>query len=152
MGTQRLRSDGEVLTRGEKVGETVTGPHRVPGSLSMPAVPVLLSFFPQDEEKQKEMRRKARPSFRISHQNGKQVLFSFSRHNPPPPPTHNYIYVHTVTHTCEETRNYRTHQLFIFTSPVESNLAIEKPVVRVQGLLPAVRGKAHSLAGSECRP
>ena len=86
LGTQRLRSDGEVLTRGEKVGETVTGAHRVPGSLSMPAVPVLLSFFPQDEEKQKEMRRKTGPSFRISHQNGKQVFFSFSRNNPTPSP------------------------------------------------------------------
>ena len=77
---------------------------------------------------------------------------AFPRTTPPHPHTHNYIYVHTVTHTYKETKNYRTHQLFIFTSPVESNPGIEKPVVRVQGWLPAVREKAQSLPGSERRP
>lgn len=64
----------------------------------------------------------------------------------PPSPAHTrYIYVHTVTHTFEEKRNYITHQLFIFTSPVEINPAVEKPVVRVQGFLQAGREKGPSL-------
>ena len=90
------------------------------------------------------MRSKAEPSLRISHQKWQTGPLQLFQEHPPPTHTH-YIYVRTVTHTYEEKRNYITHQLFLFTSPVEINPTIQKPVVRVQGLLQAVREKAHSL-------
>ena len=45
---------GKSWPRAEKAGVAVTGPHNVLGSLSTPAVLLLLSLFLQDQEKQND--------------------------------------------------------------------------------------------------
>lgn len=105
-------------------------------------------LFLREWEKQNGVRREAEGWFRTSHQKWQAGPLSFSRNSSPPPHTH-YIYAHTVTHTFEEKRNYITHQLFLFTSPVEINPVSRDACGHVQGFLQAVRKKRRSLSQAQ---
>lgn len=91
----------------------------------MPLLP-----FPAEAEGEQMERNTSEQVMR----NGKQVLLSFSRNDPPHHTCTHYIYAHTVIHTFEEKRNYITHQLFIFTSPIEIIPASTEARGSTQGL------------------